>query len=72
MTYQIPHDKCCVCGRPIENGIQYITNTRTIRHGNKPWFASDGGHYSFCDECRQRMKAELERMRKEWTSISQS
>lgn len=49
-------DNCYICGRPIDEGVQYIVSIRTIHYGSKPWFATDGKHYSFCEECDARLK----------------
>lgn len=49
-------DNCFLCGRPIDEGVQYIISLREIRFGSKPWFATDGKHYSFCEECDAWLK----------------
>ncbi len=56
-------DNCCICGREIENGIQYITAVRTIHLGSKPWCATPAGHYSFCEGCRKELEEKINAMK---------
>jgi len=44
-------DKCYICGKPIQEGIQYLVDFRRIHLGNKPWCATPKGHYAVCEEC---------------------
>lgn len=59
-------DNCFICGRPIDEGVQYIVDHRKIHLGSKPWFATDGKHYSFCENCDKSLKLYLE-----WAKNSQ-
>lgn len=52
-------DNCYICGRPIDEGVQYIVSIRKIHFGSKPWFATDGKHYSFCENCDKSLKLYL-------------
>lgn len=52
-------DNCILCGREIQHGVQYIVSLRQISYGSKPWFATDGKHYSFCEECDKSLKLYL-------------
>ncbi len=56
-------DRCELCGKDIETGIQYIVSTRQIRFGDKDWFATDHKHYSFCSECRQDLEQIINAMK---------
>lgn len=38
-------DKCELCGKEIQEGIQYITSVRKIHLGGKPWCATRMGFY---------------------------
>lgn len=59
-------DNCYICGKPIDEGVQYIVSIRQIRYGSKPWFATDGKHYSFCESCNNSLKLYLD-----WAKHSQ-
>lgn len=56
-------DNCFICGRPIDEGIQYIVDHRRIHLGSKPWCATPGGHFSLCDECEKELKLHIERVK---------
>lgn len=56
-------DNCFICGKPIQEGIQYITSVRTIHLGSRPWCATPAGHYSFCAECRKDLEAKINAMK---------
>ena len=56
-------DNCCICGRPITTGVQYIVSHRYIRNGDKSWYATDHKHYAFCDDCDRGLTAHIERVK---------
>lgn len=56
-------DNCYLCGKPIDEGIQYIVDHRRIHLGSKPWCATPGGHYALCDECDKELKLHIERVK---------
>jgi len=56
-------DRCELCGKEIQEGIQYITSVRKIHLGGKPWCATPAGHYSFCSECRQDLEQIINAMK---------
>ena len=53
-------DNCFLCGRPIDEGIQYIVDHRRIHLGGKPWCATPGRHFSFCESCDKSLKRYLD------------
>lgn len=56
-------DNCYICGRPIDEGIQYIVDHRRIHLGSKPWCATPGGHYALCAECDHVLKTYVRMLR---------
>lgn len=56
-------DNCYICGRPIDEGVQYIVDHRRIHLGGKPWCATPGGHFAFCSECRQDLEQIINAMK---------
>ena len=56
-------DNCFICGRPIDEGVQYIEAHRRIHHGSRPWCATPGGHYALCDECDHVLKTYVRMIR---------
>lgn len=57
-------DKCFICKKPIEEGIQYIVSRRKIHYRDKSWLASNHGHFAFCDECNEKVTKTIERFQK--------
>lgn len=52
-------DRCELCGKEIQEGIQYLVDFRRIHLGNKPWTATPNGHYAFCSECDKAFRLYL-------------
>lgn len=56
-------DNCFLCGKPIDEGVQYIVDHRRIHLGGKPWCATPGGHYAFCAECDHVLRLYIRMLR---------